>query len=500
MSSRQSFAFVGVFLAALAVPTDAQVPAHPGMLRFEEPRFTPPDPAAHRIELPGGAIGFVAEDRTLPLVDVAVALRVGSFLDPPDKTGLASLTGSLVRRAGAGELSAAEFDDQVAVLGARVNSFTGITRGGASLNVTTPGLDKGLDLFFSMLFEPRFDAERVSSTQRTLFENLRRRNEDPLGILEREWEWLLWGEDHFSTRPVTAAGLDRMAREELVRFHRRYWHPANMVFAVSGDIGREEARELLTRLLSRFEPAAEAVTPPWPPPSPTHEPVAGPYVIEKAVPQAKVRLGHREADAGNRTEAETAAIRVMSEILGGSGAISRINGRLRTAEGLVYRANASYDTGELWSGEFRVFFDTANRTVARAVELTVDEILRMRARPVHPQELKVVKESLLAELRQSFDTAEEVAGYLAEDELLGRSPADWSARYRAIQAVTASDVLAAANRYLRPEDLIVLAVGTGAEIGLDRDDAPSELQKLTGRPIVLLPIREPLNLTKPNDS
>ncbi len=481
------------------------------MLRFAEPVFAPPDPAAHRVELPGGAVAFIAEDHTLPLVDVAVALRVGSFLDAPAQTGLASLTGALLRRAGAADLPADEFDDRAAVLGARLDSFAGITRGGASLNVTTPGLEKGLELFFAMLARPRFDPDRIEALRRSLLENMARRNEDPLDLLEREWEWLLWGEDHFSTRPVTTATLGAIGRDDVVAFHRRYWHPANLVFAVSGAVSRQRAVELLSEHLASWPPVAEPATPPWPPPKPTHEPVPGPYRIEKDTPQAKVRLGHlsRSEGAGGRTTAtpgatgdaegarELAALAVMGEILGGSGAISRVAGRLRTAEGLVYRASASLDTGELWAGELRIFFDTANADVARAVGLCLEELRRLRSRPVHPQELEVAKESLLAGLRQSFDTAEEIAGYLAEDELMQRPDGYWRRRYDSIRAVTAEQVLAAAQRHLRPEDLVVLAVGRGVEIGVASGAEPSPLERLTGRPVVELPLRDPLTLERP---
>lgn len=484
-------------LLAIAQPTataQSAVPTHPRMLRFDEPDFAPPDPAAHRVELPGGAVAFIAEDRTLPLVDVAVALRVGSFLDPPGQTGLAALTGSLIRRAGAADMPADEFDDRVAFLGARLDSFTGITRGGASLNVTTPGLEEGLDLFFAMLRSPRFEADRISAVRRNALENMKRRNEDPLDLLEREWEWLLWGEDHFSTRPVTSATLAAVGRDDFVEFHRQYWHPGNLVFALSGDVARERAVALLSRHLASWRPAEGAVTPAWPPPRPTHVPVAGPYRIDRDIPQAKVRLGHLSrigpaSDEGGPSERELAALRVMSEILGGRGAISRIAGRLRTAEGFVYRASASFDTGELWAGEFRVFFDTDNRNVSRAVERCLEEIRRLQTHPVHPQELEVVKESLLAELRQSFETAEEIAGYLAEDELLGRPPGYWRRRYDAIRSVSLDQVQEAAVRNLRPEDLVVLAVGRRVEIG--------PLDSLFGRPAVVLPLRDPLTLDKP---
>lgn len=487
--------------ASLAV-AQTPIPAHPGILRFEEPVFSALDPADYRAELPGGAIAFIAEDHTLPLVDVAVALRVGSFLDPPEQSGLASLSGSLIRRAGAADMPADEFDDRAAFLGAHLNSFAGIARGGASLNVTTPGLEEGLDLFFAMLRRPRFDPDRVEVIRRSLFENMARRNEDPLDLLEREWEWLLWGEDHFSTRPVTARTLDAIGRDDIVTFHHRYWHPANLVFAVSGDVSRERAVELLSGHLANWPASEEAARPQWPPPPPTHSPVSGPYLIEKDVPQAKVRLGHLASIEpsrveGAQAETELAAIRVMSEVLGGSGAVSRIAGRLRTAEGLVYRATAWLDTGELWAGEFRVFFDTANRNVARAVEQCLEEIRRLQARPVHPQELQVVKESLLAELRRSFDTAEEIAGYLAEDELMDR-PADfWRKRYDSIRSVTIDQVREAAARHLRPEDLIILAVGRGLEIGVGSDGELSPLERLTGRKAVRLPLRDPLTLERP---
>ena len=424
--------------AAGTVNAQAPIAAHPGMLRFEEPIFDPPAAQTYRIQLPGGAVAFLAEDHTLPLIDVAVALRVGSFVDPPHQSGLASLTGSLLRRAGAGDMTADAFDDRAAHLGARLNSFTGITRGGASLNVTRWGLEEGLEMFFAMLREPRFDPARVEATRRTLAENMRRRNESPMDLLEREWEWLLWGESHFSTRPVTSTSLAAITRDDMRSLHRRYWHPASLVFAISGAVTKDEIVPLLNRHLEAWEPPDDAVTAEWPPPRPTHRPNAGPYLIEKDVPQAKVMLGHLSGVAEKSAAEhkpweprEAAALRVMNEILGGSGAISRIAGRLRTAEGIVYRASASFDTGDLWPGEFRVFFDTSNVNVARAVGLCLEEIRRLQARPVHPQELAVAKETLLAGIRQSFDTAEGISGFLAEDHLMER-PADYWGR--ALQA------------------------------------------------------------------
>lgn len=491
---RAIWVYLGGLLLAAILAGQEEIPRHPRFLSFAEPTFIAPDPADHRIELPGGAVGFVSTDHSLPLVDVAVALRVGSFLDPADQAGLASLTGSLVRRAGAGDQPAALFDDQVAALGARLNSFAGIQRGGASLEILTDQLEAGLALLFSVLEHPRFDADRVEATRRTLTENMRRRNEDALGILEREWEWLLWGMDHYATRPLTGTTLAAIRAEDMREHQRRYWRPDNMVFAVSGDIGREEAQRLLTERLQSWQIEAASTGVPWPPVRSTFEPEPGVYLIDKDVPQAKVRLGLLDRPAEPWSERDSAVLRVMSEILGGGGAISRISGRLRTAEGLVYRANASFDTGELWTGEFRVFFEAANANVARAVELCLEEIRRLQSATVHPRELEAVKETLLSELRQRFDTAEEIAGYLAEDEFLARPSGYWQRRYELIVQVTADDVLRAAVEHLRLEELIVFAVGRIDEIDPPRADGPGRLEAVTGYSAVRLPLRDPLTM------
>jgi zinc protease len=191
---------------------------------------------------------------------------------------------------------------------------------------------------------------------------------------------------------------------------------------------------------------------------------------------------------------ERFALEVLGEILGGSGAISRIAGRLRTAEGLVYRASARLDPGELWVGDFQIQFDTRNDQVARAVELSLEELRRIRSQPVHSTELEVAKQTLLGKLRLSFDTAEEIAGLLAENELLGRPRDYWNQYLLGIQAVTSDRVLQAARTYLLPDRLVYLVVGRWRAIDLGAVPGDSTLEKIVGHRVQHLPARDPLTL------
>jgi zinc protease len=484
---------LGVLALALALGAPAggaEIPVHPRQLHFPPFAFQPPTAASHRIELPGGHVAFLISDPALPLVDIAVGLEIGSYLDPPERSGLALLTGALLRRGGAGDRSPDALDARIDYLGADLDSHFGELRGGLSLSVPSWELDAGLELLFDAIYRPAFAEDRLADVRANILEGLGRRNVEPLDILEREWQWLLYGRESFLTRPLTAQSVEAITRADIVDFHRRHVAPGRLLFAVSGDITRERLVERLSPFLTAHpaSPAADG----WPPPAPTYEPVPGLYVVDVDTPQAKVLMGHRALRPAG-TE-QRAAARVMAEILGGSGAISRIAGRLRTAEGLVYRASASLDDEEPWPRDFRVFFETATANAARATRIAVDEIERLRRELVSARELAVVQQSMTSSMRLAFDTAEKTAGWLAEDELLGRDAGWRIAQYRLLQEVGREEVRQAARELLRPDRLVVLVVGRASELLAPGPDGPSAIEEALGYSAVRLPLRDPLTL------
>ena len=477
---------------------ESSIPANPFELRFGARDIQLPQVDGRRREITGGPVVYLAEDHTLPLVEVTVALRGGSFLEPPQQVGLASLTGALVRRGGTGLRSADRFDNQVDDLGARIQTFSGFTRSAASLSAPTWALDEALDLLFEVLSSPAFQEDRLASAKTNLLESMSRRNQDPLDILEREWQWLVFGRQHFTTAPLTPATLAAIDREAMARFHHTYWRPENFIFAVSGDFEVDSLLAALEKGIARWpeeaaDPARNSEIA-WPPAGPDLEPIPGLYHYESDTPQAKVALGSRLPREVGWDSDDRFALEVLGEILGGSGAISRIAGRLRTAEGLVYRASARIDPGELWVGDFQILFGTRGSQVARAVELSLDELHRIRTEPVHPTELEVAKQTILGKLRLSFDTAEETAGQLAENELLSRPHDYWNRYLKGIEATTADDVLKAAREFLKPDRLLFLVVGRWQDITQSAPDGQSNLEKATKHPVRHLPTRDPMTL------
>ncbi|MCY4122403.1 MAG: pitrilysin family protein, partial [Acidobacteria bacterium] len=283
---------VAVLCAGLFAPTalGQPIPGHPRDLVFEDLAFEPPDPAAHRHELSNGVVAYIVPDRALPLVTVSVLVRTGAYLEPADKAGLAALTGSQMRAGGAGELAPAAFDDEAAFLAADLSSGIGDASGSASVNSLTKDLDASLDLLFDMLRRPRFDQDRLDLAKSQALQQMERRNDSTQSIEVREWRRLLRGVEHFTTIPSTRASIEAITRDDLVAFHREYYHPGNFIFAVAGDV---QPADFLSRLEARMAdwPAKEPVSTPVPAPDHTMRP--GVYVVDKDdVNQGRVVIGH----------------------------------------------------------------------------------------------------------------------------------------------------------------------------------------------------------------
>jgi predicted Zn-dependent peptidase len=480
-------------LLAAAPAASQEVPAHPDQLTFAPIAFEPPAAKDHRVVLKNGLVVFIAEDRALPLVNVSITLRVGSWLDPPGQEGLASLTGSQIRRGGTKSLTAEELDERLDFLAAQASTGFGGTSASASLNCLADNLDEALALFVEMLREPRFQQDRLNLAKEQSLQEMKKRNDDSADIEGREWNVLLNGDGHFTNRFSTEASLGAIDRDDLAGFHRKYVHPAHMIAAVSGAFDRDD---MLRRLEEAFAdwPGNEASIPPIPD---TIEPTApGLYRIQKDVNQGRVSLG---LPAVKRDHPDVYALELMNDILGGSGFTSRITKTVRSNEGLAYSAGSGISFGVWYPGRFRAGFQSKSSTVARATELVLEEIRRIREEGVTEEELETMKSSLIESFPSSFNSKARSMAIFASDEYTGRDPDYWRTYRDRIRGVGAEDVQRVARTHLLPEKMILLVVGNLADIDRGDEKHPVKLEELApGGKVTELPLRDPMTMKMPD--
>ena len=481
--------------AAAAAPLTAQtaaIPDNPEKLVFAPIAYTPPVARDYRVVLKNGMVVYIAEDPTLPLVNIELTLRTGSYLVPAGKEGLAGLTGSQIRRGGTKTMTAEQLDEKLDFLAANVGTSIGETSGRASLNTLRDNLDESLKVFVEMLKEPRFQEDRLALAKEQALQDMKKRNDDSEDVEAREWNVLLYGEGHFSNRFTTAASIQSITRADLVDFHRKYMHPANMIAAVSGSFSKAVMIQKLEAAFAGW-PGTAAPVPPVPAEIQTAAP--GVYRIQKDVNQGRVSIG---LPSVRRDDPDAYALEVMNEILGGSCFTSRITKTVRSDEGLAYSAGSGLRFGIYYPGAFRAEFQSKSRSVSYAASLVLQEIKGMREKPVTAEELDTIKRNLIETFPSTFNSKAQTVGIFAADEYTKRDPSYWQTYRDRINAVTAADVQRVAQKYLVPEKLVVLVVGDQKEIDLGDGKHQTSLEALAeGRKVVVLPLRDPLTMKRP---
>ncbi len=471
----------------------APIPMHPRELKYSPLDYTPPKASAYRHLLANGAAGYFVEDHELPLINISVTVRTGSYLDPAGKAGLASAVGSQLRAGGTARNRAEDFDEEADFLAAAISSFAGAASGTASINFLSKDLDRALELFFDMLRHPAFQQDRLDLYKSQQLQQMERRNDRTDEIESREWNRLLRGEKHFTNNYSTRDSLSSITREDLAAFHKKYYQPANFILAVSGDFRTEEMKQKLDKAMAGWTSSGEAVPPV---PGPDFEPVPGVYMVDKTdVNQGRVSMGHVGIMRGNPDEF---AVEMMNEILGGGGFTSRITNRIRSDEGLAYDAGSSFEPGIYYPGVYRAGFQSKSSTAAQAARIVLDEMDRIRREPVSEEELNTVKNNAIEVFPRYFATASAVAGTFANDEFTGRDPGYWDKYRDRIRAVTADDVLRAAKEYLRPEKMVILAVGHVEDMLKGNPEKPEfSFRKISGGKIQSIPLPDPQTMIYP---
>ena len=184
------------------------------------------------------------------------------------------------------------------------------------------------------------------------------------------------------------------------------------------------------------------------------------HIVNKAgAPQSELRVGHEGVP---RSHPDYFAIVVMNALLGGLFS-SRINLNLRERNAFTYGARSTFE----WrrgTGPFMVSTAVKTEVTDAATREILLEIGKMREEQVSADELSLATAYLDGVFPIRYETTNAVAEAIAIAQVYGLRD-DYYTRYRErIRAVTAGDVLRAAQEFLHPERLLVLAVGDAAAI------------------------------------
>lgn len=420
------------------------------------PPFKPQEPV--RVELPNGMVLFLTEDHELPLIDATARIRGGSRSEPADKTGMLDMYGDVWRTGGTEKLTGDAMDDFLEARAAKIETGSSADSTFISLSCLKGDFDDVFAMFVDLLQNPAFREDKLALAKYQMNTGIARRNDDTGSIADREGTKLAYGANNPYARVPEYYTVAAVTREDMLAWHKQHVYPNDIIFGITGDF---DARQMEAKLRQAFDswqkgPVDHPVQVQFAPAKP------GIYFVNKTdVNQSSISLVGLGIE---RKNPDYFSVVVMNEIFGG-GFSSRLFSNLRTKLGLAYSVGGG--VGSAWDHPGITSFDmgTKSATTVAGIQGLWDQMDDLRKDPPTEVELQRAKDNILNSFIFRFDTPAKVLRERMAYEYYDY-PADWLQTYRsAIEKTTLADVNRAIAKYIHKEQLAVLVVGNGEEMG-----------------------------------
>ena len=413
-----------------------------------------PDDIARR-ELPNGIVVLARENFTAQSVVVAGSLPAGAVFEAPDHSGLASFTADALLY-GTQNRDFAAIHETLEGIGADLEFDAGVHHcgfGGKSLAEDLPTL---LDLMQDALRNPAFPAGHVERLRGEIMTGLQIREHDTRYQAGRAFRELAYPPEHPYHRSAdgTLESIPQITREMLAGFHRRYYGPQGLIVVVVGAVEAGAALDAVEAALGDWQNPTQPPVPELPPVPPLTE-VRRQEVTVPGKTQSDIHLG---APGPSRRDPDFHAARLVNNVLGLFGMMGRLGKTVREEQGLAYYCYSLVE-GEAGPGPWRVMAGVNPANVERAIASIVAEIRRITTEPVSAEDLADNKANFTGRLPLQLENNEGVAAAILRMERYDLG-LDYLRRYAdIINALTAEDLLAAAQRYLNPEAYALAVAG-----------------------------------------
>ncbi|NAS30056.1 insulinase family protein [Flavobacteriaceae bacterium R38] len=392
------------------------------------------------------------EQNEIPIVNFSMTIDGGHLLDSFDKIGVANLLTDIMME-GTANKTPAELEEEIDLLGASINMFTGRESITISGNTLVRNLDKTLALVEEILLEPRWDEEELKRIKTSTINGIKRSAANPNVVANQVYNKILYGEEHMFAYPTsgTVTSVESITMDDLKAFYNKNLSPSISRFHIVGNINQEKAIKALKNLETNWK--AKDVT------IPTYEikndrDKASLYFVD--IPNAKqsvINIGYIDMA---RTNPDFYASTVMNYKLGGSFS-GNVNLILREEKGYTYGARSGF-SGTKIPGAFTASSSVRTNTTFESVMIFKDEIEKYK-NGISQEDLDFTKNALIKSNARRFETQNALLGMLRTMSAYDL-PADYIANEeRIVRDMTLEQHKALAQKHLDESKMAYLVIG-----------------------------------------
>jgi predicted Zn-dependent peptidase len=412
--------------------------------------------------LPNGLKVLVVENHKLPRVSFNLSLDNMPSTEG-NKKGVDDLTSSLIGN-GSKKIAKDAFNEEIDFLGADIN----FSASGASANCLSKYSGRILELMADGALNPNFSQEEFDKEKDKLIEGLKTQEKSVAAVAGRVQNVLAYGKNHPFGEFLSETTIKNVTLEDVENNYQTNFVPENAYLVVIGDVKVKDVKKAIEKLFGSWAKATAPQLTYTEPKNVQYSQIN--FVDMPNAVQSEIAL--QNTVNLKMTDKEYFASIVANQILGGDFN-SYLNMNLREAHGWTYGARSGI-SGSKYVSTFKASTQVRNAVTDSAVVEFFKEIKKIRTEKVTDEVLNNVKAGYIGKFVMQIEKPQTVAGYALRIKTQGL-PEDFYENYiKNINAVTADDVLAAANKYFLADNLRVIIVGKGSEVipGLEKTKIP----------------------------
>jgi zinc protease len=417
-------------------------------------------PVPEQFKLSNGLTVYYNERPGLPLVAASLVLRRGSGANPLDRPGLASFTARMLQQ-GTSTRSALQIADRAADLGTTVSSRATVDSSRIGSQCLTRNFPDILELISDLALHPSFPEAEINRVRSERLAALVHEKDQPFSVASRVASAALYGPKYTYGYPEigTSESLKAINRDDLLHFWQQNYLPNEAALVVTGNIKLSDLKPLLEKQFAEWKPGNSPA-----PNMGTREPSDAKLILVDRPDSPQTAMFFFSGGPARSTP-DYPQIEVMNADLGGLFS-SRINMNLREEHGYTYGAE-SFFSYHVDPGAFIVSSAVRTDATAAATTEVFKELRRMRDTLMTPDELRLARDASAQSLPGRFETASETTGTFTELYVY-QLPLDYFSMLPArLNAVAAEQAQAAAQKYIQPDKITLVAVGDLSKIEAD---------------------------------
>ena len=436
--------------------------------------------------LSNGLKVLVVENHKLPRISFTLTTDNPPYAEGAKK-GVADLVSSMIGN-GTTNMSKDDFNEETDFLGANFNFWAD----GAAASGLSKDADRILELLADGALNPLFTQDEFDKEKAKMIEGLKSDEKNVTSIARRVEGVLTYGKEHYKGEYVSEETLNNVTLGDVIENYNTYYVPGNAYLVVVGDVTVKDVKKMVKKQFKNWSKATA-------PDSSSADPVDVQYsqinfIDATNAVQSEVALVN--FSKLKMTDKDYFAALLANQILGGGGE-GRLFLNLREANAWTYGAYSSLGSGKTIS-RFRAGAAVRNTVTDSSVVELFNEIRRIRTEKVSDEDLKNAKAKYVGNFVMQIEKPATVARYALNKETESL-PEDFYENYiKNINAVTAEELMAAANKYFLIDNMRVIITGKAGDVlpGLEKLSKDAKLPIFyfdkfgnpTEKPVVNIPI------------